>query len=89
MHYLNKYQIAVLKALSKLDLRRSCRVVNATPLARMGAPIPEEAGWVDIFETGNWGGTASPFEGRLEKGRKGMRKRKLPLSFYEALRQTG
>ena len=27
--------IAVLKVLSKFDLRRLCRVVNATPLARM------------------------------------------------------
>ncbi|KIM88647.1 hypothetical protein PILCRDRAFT_61759 [Piloderma croceum F 1598] len=56
MHYLNRYQIAVLKVLSKFDLRRLCRVVNATPLARMGAPTPEEAGWVDIFETVEIGG---------------------------------
>ena len=46
LHYLNRMNIAVLKVLSKFDLRRLCRVVNATPLARMGAPTAEEAGQV-------------------------------------------
>ena len=31
-------------------------MVNATPLARVGAPTPEEAGFVDIFETIEIGG---------------------------------
>ena len=31
-------------------------MVNATPLARMGAPTPEEAGFVDVFETVEIGG---------------------------------
>ncbi|KXN86021.1 putative T-complex protein 1 subunit theta [Leucoagaricus sp. SymC.cos] len=56
LHYLNRMGIAVLKVLSKFDLRRLCRVVNATPLARMGAPTPEEAGYVDVFETTEIGG---------------------------------
>jgi T-complex protein 1 subunit theta len=56
MHYLNRLNIAVLKVLSKFDLRRLCRVVNATPLARVGAPTPEEAGFVDVFETIEIGG---------------------------------
>jgi T-complex protein 1 subunit theta len=56
MHYLNRFNIAVLKVLSKFDLRRLCRVVNATPLARVGAPTPEEAGHVDVFETIEIGG---------------------------------
>jgi len=56
LHYLNRYDIAVLKVLSKFELRRLCRVVNATPLARLGAPTPEEAGFVDIFETIEVGG---------------------------------
>ncbi|KAF9445270.1 T-complex protein 1 [Macrolepiota fuliginosa MF-IS2] len=56
LHYLNRLGIAVLKVLSKFDLRRVCRVVNATPLARMGAPTPEEAGYVDVFETIEIGG---------------------------------
>ncbi|KAI0644997.1 T-complex protein 1 [Trametes meyenii] len=56
LHYLNRMGIAVLKVLSKFDLRRLCRVVNATPLARVGAPTPEEAGFVDVFETTEIGG---------------------------------
>ncbi|KAI0785759.1 T-complex protein 1 [Abortiporus biennis] len=56
LHYLNRMNIAVLKVLSKFDLRRLCRVVNATPLARLGAPTPEEAGQVDVFETIEIGG---------------------------------
>lgn len=56
LHYLNRFNIAVLKVLSKFDLRRVARVVNATPLARVGAPTPEEAGFVDIFETTEIGG---------------------------------
>lgn len=56
MHYLDRMGIAVLKVLSKFDLRRLCRVVNATPLARLGAPSPEEMGWVDVLETKEVGG---------------------------------
>ncbi|RPD60716.1 T-complex protein 1 [Lentinus tigrinus ALCF2SS1-6] len=56
LHYLNRMNIAVLKVLSKFELRRLCRVANATPLARMGAPTPEEAGFVDVFETTEIGG---------------------------------
>ncbi|KAI0688997.1 T-complex protein 1 [Cytidiella melzeri] len=56
LHYLNRMNIAVLKVLSKFELRRLCRVVNATPLARMGAPTPEEAGNVDVFECIEVGG---------------------------------
>jgi chaperonin GroEL (HSP60 family) len=56
MHYLNRHNIAVLKVLSKFDLRRLCRVVSATPLARIGAPTPEEAGYIDVFETIEIGG---------------------------------
>ena len=53
---MNRLNIAVIKVLSKFDLRRLCRVVGATPLARLGAPTPEEAGMVDIFETVEIGG---------------------------------
>ncbi|KAL7277627.1 hypothetical protein ACG7TL_008554 [Trametes sanguinea] len=56
LHYLNRMNIAVLKVLSKFELRRLCRVVNATPLARLGAPTAEEAGFVDVFETTEIGG---------------------------------
>ena len=56
LHYLDRFGIAVVKVLSKFDLRRLCRVVGATPLARLGAPTPEEAGSVDVMECIEIGG---------------------------------
>ncbi|KAI2777710.1 T-complex protein 1 [Daldinia loculata] len=56
MHYLNRYGILVIKILSKFELRRVCRVVGATPLARLGAPMPDEMGSVDVVETLEIGG---------------------------------
>jgi T-complex protein 1 subunit theta len=56
MHYLNRYGILFIKILSKFELRRICRVVGATPLARLGAPMPDEMGSVDIVETLEIGG---------------------------------
>jgi T-complex protein 1 subunit theta len=56
MHYLNRFGILVIKILSKFELRRLCQVVNATPLARLGAPMPDEMGTVDIVETIEIGG---------------------------------
>lgn len=56
MHYLNRFNILVIKVLSKFELRRLCRVVGATPLARLGAPMPDEMGTVDVVETTEIGG---------------------------------
>jgi T-complex protein 1 subunit theta len=56
MHYLNRYNILIIKVLSKFELRRLCRVVGATPLARLGAPMPDEMGSVDFVETMEIGG---------------------------------
>lgn len=56
MHYLNRFNILVIKILSKFELRRLCRVVGATPLARLGAPMPDEMGNVDVVETTEIGG---------------------------------
>lgn len=56
LHYLNRYSILVIKVLSKFELRRLCRVVDATPLARLGAPMPDEMGKIDIVETLEIGG---------------------------------
>ncbi|CAN9119843.1 unnamed protein product [Alternaria alternata] len=50
LHYLNRYNILVIKVLSKFELRRLCRVVGATPLARLGAPMPDEMGTIDENE---------------------------------------
>lgn len=56
LHYLNRYDILVIKVLSKFELRRLCRVIGATPLARLGAPMPDEMGKVDVVETLEIGG---------------------------------
>ncbi|GAB7356888.1 hypothetical protein MBLNU459_g7751t1 [Dothideomycetes sp. NU459] len=56
MHYLNRYGILCIKVMSKFELRRLCRVVGATPLARLGAPMPDEMGSVDVVETLEIGG---------------------------------
>jgi T-complex protein 1 subunit theta len=56
LHYLNRYSILVIKVLSKFDLRRLCRVVGATPLARLGAPMPDEMGSIDVVEVVEMGG---------------------------------
>ncbi|PWN40380.1 putative CCT8-component of chaperonin-containing T-complex [Ceraceosorus guamensis] len=56
MHYLNRFGILVIKILSKFELRRLSTLLGATPLARMGPPTPEEAGWVDVVETTEIGG---------------------------------
>ena len=56
LHYLNRFGILVVKVLSKFELRRLCRVVGATPLARLGAPMPDEMGKVDVVETIEIGG---------------------------------
>jgi len=56
LHYLNRFGILVVKVLSKFELRRLCRVVDATPLARLGAPMPDEMGKIDVVETLEIGG---------------------------------
>ncbi|KAF4121349.1 T-complex protein 1 subunit theta [Geosmithia morbida] len=56
LHYLNRYGILAIRILSKFELRRVCRVVGATPLARLGAPMPDEMGSIDVVETLEIGG---------------------------------
>ena len=56
LHYLNKAGILVIKVQSKFELRRLCRVVGASPLARLGAPMPDEMGSIDVVETHEIGG---------------------------------
>lgn len=56
LHYLNRMNMLVIKILSKFELRRLCRVCGATPLARLGAPMPDEMGNIDVVETNEIGG---------------------------------
>ncbi|KAI9353582.1 chaperonin Cpn60/TCP-1 family [Obelidium mucronatum] len=50
LHFMNRYNIMVVKILSKFDIRRLCKVVGATALTRLGAPTPEEMGYCDVVE---------------------------------------
>ncbi len=56
LHYINRMGILIIKILSKFELRRLCRVCGATPLARLGAPMPDEMGNIDVVETTEIGG---------------------------------
>merc|ERR1719198_2324666 len=49
-HYLNKYQMMVVKISSKFELRRVCRTVGATAIIRNGPPTPEELGYVESIK---------------------------------------
>jgi T-complex protein 1 subunit theta len=53
---LNRFNILVVKVLSKFDVRRLCKVIGASALARLGVPTPEEMGYCDIVETVEIGG---------------------------------
>jgi T-complex protein 1 subunit theta len=56
LHYFNKFGVLVLRVPSKFDLRRISRVCGATPLPRLGAPMPDEMGLIDVIETREIGG---------------------------------
>ncbi|KAJ3216576.1 T-complex protein 1 subunit theta [Dinochytrium kinnereticum] len=51
LHFLNRYNMMVVKVLSKFDLRRLCKATQATALTRLGVPTAEEMGWCDIVES--------------------------------------
>jgi chaperonin GroEL (HSP60 family) len=74
LHRLNSHFIAVLKVPSKFELRCLCRVVNAIPLNRMGAPTPEEEGWVDVYETVDFDGDCLTVLRQLVPGDPGFEK---------------
>jgi T-complex protein 1 subunit theta len=74
LHHLNSHSIVVLKVPSKFELRRLRCVVNATPLNRMGAPTPEEEGWVDVYETVDFDGDRLTVLRQLVAGDPGFEK---------------
>lgn len=55
-HFLDKYNILSIKLPSKFDMRRICSTVHATALVRLGAPTPEEMGYVDSVDVVEIGG---------------------------------
>lgn len=48
MHFIEKYGMMAVKVLSKFELRRLCRAVNATAMVRVGAPTEDEMGYADL-----------------------------------------
>ncbi|CAM9857273.1 unnamed protein product [Ascophyllum nodosum] len=50
MHFIEKYEMMVLKVQSKWELRRVCNAVHATALVRMGPPTPDEMGSCSLVE---------------------------------------
>lgn len=48
IHYLEKYKLMILKVTSKFELKRLCKALGATPIARLGAPIVDELGTCDL-----------------------------------------
>ena len=50
MHFIEKYGMLAVKVVSKFELRRLCKAVNATAMVRVGAPAPGELGYADVVE---------------------------------------
>jgi len=57
LHYANKYGLMVVRLLSKFDLRRLCRAIEATPLPRVTAPTADEMGHCDCVRVDELGDT--------------------------------
>ncbi len=57
LHYLNKYKLMAVRLMSKFEVRRLCKTVNATPLTKMVAPTSEELGYCDSVFIDEIGGT--------------------------------
>lgn len=47
LHFIEKYKIMVLKVTSKFELKRLCKAVGASAVARLAAPLPDEIGTCD------------------------------------------
>lgn len=47
MHFLERHGIMVVKLNSKFDVLRICKVVNGSPVLRLGGPTPDEIGHID------------------------------------------
>lgn len=47
LHFCEKYKMMVVRVTSKFEIRRLCKALNASILARLGAPTLEEMGHCD------------------------------------------
>lgn len=50
-HFIDRYEMMVIKVTSKWELRRLCRTTGATALTRLGPVMPDEMGSCDLVET--------------------------------------
>ncbi|CAG2109287.1 unnamed protein product [Medioppia subpectinata] len=57
LHYCNKYKLLAVRLMSKFDIRRLAKTVNATPLGKLIAPTREELGFCDKVFIDEIGGT--------------------------------
>lgn len=57
LHYLNKYNIFVLKVQSKFELARLAKTIGAQMIPKIGAPIPEEIGHAESVKVNEVGST--------------------------------
>jgi len=56
LHFIEKYEMMVLKSSSKFELRRICNVTGAFPSARLGPLTPDEVGHCDVVTVREIGG---------------------------------
>jgi len=47
MHFIERYNMVLIKIPSKWELRRLCAATNASALVRLGPPTPDEMGYAD------------------------------------------
>lgn len=57
LHYMNKYNLAVLRIPSKFELLRVARLVNCSPINTVRAPTPEDLGYCDRIKVQEIGST--------------------------------
>lgn len=58
LHFANKFNIMIVRLMSKWDLRRLCRSINATALPNMTVPSAEETGFCNSISLEEVGDTA-------------------------------
>ena len=57
MHFANKFNIMVVRLMSKWDLRRLCRSISATALPNLTVPSAEETGFCSVVQLEEVGDT--------------------------------
>lgn len=68
LHFLDKYNLMVIKIQSKFDLRRICQALGATAVVRLGPCTPEEMGEVSLVEVREIGGRkVTVFDQKLDE----------------------